>query len=114
MATDERFTSVPEEVTARLRELAATVSLPSVIEPGDATRAGAEALLRELEGSARGLPSRGRLRFTGPGVVGHSADLDDVGLLSSAWQKVITATGAALEGVQAVRGRVPNDILLRT
>lgn len=114
MATDERFTSVPEDMTERLRRLASEIEIPKNIGPGDATRAGVEAFARQVRGTARVLPSQGRLRFTGAGVVGHSADLEDVGLLSSAWQKAVTATGAALEGLQAVRGRIPSDVLLRT
>lgn len=114
MATDERFLSVPDEVTKRLRDLAGQIDVPTNVERGDATRAGVEAFVTQIRGSARVLASQGRLRFTGAGVSGNSADLEDIGLLSSAWQRAVTATGAALEGVQAVRGRVPNDIVLRT
>lgn len=114
MATDERFTLVPDAITDRLRKLASEVSLPPSIQPGDATRAGIESLLREARGTARSMASLGRIRFTGEGVTGSSADLEGVAMLSTAWQRAITATGAALEGVQAVRGRLPAGIQLRT
>ncbi|MBB2893432.1 hypothetical protein [Flexivirga oryzae] len=83
-------------------------------EPEDLSRLGVEAIVRREAGTARTLHSSGVLRFTGSAVVGNSANLDDVGSLSSAWQKAVTATGAALEDVKSVRGKFSASVVLRT
>lgn len=83
-------------------------------EPGDLSQLGIEALLRKRQGTPRSLHSSGTLRFTGAGVDGHSANLDDIGHLSTAWQKAVTATGASLEDHKTARGRVPAAVSLRT
>lgn len=46
------------------------------------------------------LRSRGHLRLTGTGVLGHEADLSQVGLVASSFQKLVTALGSALSGVK--------------
>lgn len=99
---------------ARVSEQYVGADRDDSLEPGDLSRMSIEALLRKAEGTPRSLESSGTLRFTGLGVVGHSANLDDIGDLSSAWQKAVTATGAALEGVKSSRGRVPDSVSLRT
>lgn len=87
---------------------------PTWTDPADLTRIGFEALIAHEEGDARGLHSEGSLRLHGAGVSGHSADLEDVGAITSAWQRAVTAVGAALEGVKTARGRVPEGIAHRT
>lgn len=115
MATDEsRSFTLPDVDLRAYADRLADQPDPERLEPGDLTRLSHEAMVRRQEGTARVIRSSGHLRFTGVGVVGHSADLADVGLLSTAWQKAVTATGAALEDVRAVRGRIPADIALRT
>lgn len=82
--------------------------------PGDLSRLSVETFIRHQEGTPRSLTSSGTLRLTGLGVEGHSANLDDVGALSLAWQKAVTATGAALEDSKSARGRISDSISLRT
>jgi hypothetical protein len=116
MATDERPdppTSV-DEVMRRAELFAKSAEAPAVLEPSDLTRAGIEVMVARSFGTARVIHSRGRLRFAGDGVTGHSADLDTIGLLSAAWQKAVSATGAALEGIKNVRGRLSADLQHRT
>lgn len=116
MATDDLRPAVelPQIDVQAYLDRVADLPAPQKWEPGDLTRLSQEAMVRQQAGTARVIRSSGNLRFTGAGALGHSADLADVGLLSSAWQKAVTATGAALEDVRGARGRIPVDIALRT
>lgn len=113
MATDEQQ---PQDnaLLSRVRELAADVSVPEGLGVGDFTRAGIEAMVAQEAGTARVLNSTGHLRFTGVAVVGHSAELDTLARLSQAWQRAVSAIGAAVEGIKTVRGQLPTDVVRRT
>lgn len=113
MATSDNLPDVTD-LLARLRQQYAGDEAPTNYEPGDLSRMGIEAMVRRGTGTARTLHSSGILRFTGAGVEGHSANLDDIGTLSSAWQKAVTATGAALEDVKNARGKFSASVILRT
>jgi len=113
MATSDNLPDVTD-LLARMRDQWSGNNDPHPYEPGDLTRLGVEALVRRETGTARSLHSTGVLRFTGDGVEGHSADLDDIGTLSSAWQRAVTATGAALEHVKSIRGKFSASVILRT
>lgn len=115
MATDDtNGLALPDVDLQSYADKLGDLPVPERWEPGDLTRISREAMVRQQEGTARVLRSSGHLRFTGVGVVGHTAGLEDIALLSGAWQKAVTATGAALEDVRASRGRIPTDIRLRT
>lgn len=116
MATDEDTPRIEQGASLweRFLALPGRDELPMLDEPGDLTRAGVEAMVASQLGSARELRSSGRLRFTGDAVTGHRADLDAVAHLSSAWQKAVTATGAALEGIKSIRGKLPIAVVFRT
>lgn len=82
-------------------------------EVDDLGRLSLEAMIRERE-DVRDLASRGSVRLTGAGVVGHSAPLDDVGAVATTWQKCVTAVGASLEGVRTSFGQIPREVVQRT
>jgi len=86
---------------------------PPKYAPGDLGRASVEAFVA-ARSDARELRSAGQLRLSGAGVLGHAAELDDVGQLASLWQRCVTAVGAALEGSQSAFGRLANDVVERT
>lgn len=113
MVTSDNLPDVSRLLTD-LRQQYTPDEAVSSYEPGDLSRLGVEAIVRREMGTARSVRSSGTLRFTGTGVEGHSANLDDIGNLSSAWQKAVTATGAALEQVKSVRGKFSASVLLRT
>lgn len=113
MVTSDELPDV-NVLLASLRQRFADAPPPPSYEPGDLSRRSIEAMVRRDAGTARGLHSSGVLRFTGAGVEGNSANLDDVGSLSSSWQKAVTATGAALEDIKSVRGRFSASVILRT
>lgn len=100
------------------RDLMATLSEPlpeaTWSDPGDLSRISVEAMVAQVEGDARSLASSGALSLHGPVVVEHSVDLSDVGAISLAWQRAVTAVGAALEDIKSLMGRVPADITRRT
>lgn len=114
MATSDDPTTRSQQFLTRLRDAAESHGGVVPTDPSDLTRASFEAMQRSALGSARQTTSRGRLRFSGTEIRAHSADLDDVGLLSSAWQRAVTATGAALENLKAVQGKLPADVITRT
>ncbi|QXT62889.1 hypothetical protein [Tessaracoccus palaemonis] len=116
MATDENTPRMEpgETLWRRFLALPGLDEFPVLDEPGDLTRAGIETMVASQHGSAREMRSSGQLRFTGDAVPGHRADLDAVAHLSSAWQKSVTATGAALEGIKSIRGKLPAEVVLRT
>ncbi|MFD0856740.1 hypothetical protein ACFQ07_31195 [Actinomadura adrarensis] len=87
--------------------------LPS-LAAGDLGRLSVEAFIARSAGTERVLPSRGELRLHGAGVQGHKAELAHVGIIASAWQKAVSATGAALENIRPLRGSLPSDITQRT
>lgn len=87
---------------------------PGDLAPGDTSRMSIEAFVAGALGTARELVSQGSLRLHGAGVVGTSANLADVGLIASGWQKLVSAVGAAMEDVRSVRGSLPADIVTRT
>lgn len=115
MATDESFPSLPDEEMDRLRSLVADVSVPERVEAGDVSRMSMQTFIAQAtRAPIRSARSSGALRFSGPGVQHNRAELDDIGRLSSAWQRAISATGAALTGARGSKGRLPRDVLLRT
>src|SRR4051794_27031263 len=82
--------------------------------PEDLGRASVEAMVAAAEGSPRGMPSRGRLRFWGDLSDDNRADLDRFGAIISAWQRTLSAVGASLEGIRSARGSLPRDLTHRT
>lgn len=58
--------------------------------------------------------SSGFLRLTGAGVDGHSARIDGVADMMHQFQRLVLATGAALEGHKSLRGQLPAQIVART
>lgn len=58
--------------------------------------------------------SNGHLRLTGEGVSGHTAAMDDVGLLMTRWQKLVTSIGGAHRGFRGLRGRMSADVVRST
>jgi hypothetical protein len=83
-------------------------------ERGDWGRRSRDAFVASHSVSARSLHSEGDLRLHGAGVQGSTADLAQVGAIATAWQKAMSATGAALEEVKSLRGTLPADVVLRT
>lgn len=90
--------------------------LPQALEnpqPGDLGRLSIETLIART-GDPRDDSSKGVVRLSGAGVLGHAADLDDVGQIATLWQRCVSAVGAALEGSRSARGRIAADVKLRT
>lgn len=87
---------------------------PDSFAAGEWNRRSVEAFIASTAGNARSLRSHGALRLHGEGVRVHSAELGQVGLIATAWQKAVSATGAALEQVRSLRGALPADITQRT
>lgn len=83
-------------------------------EPGELSRRGVEALLREVEGDARRKYSSGVLRLFGQGVVSNSVPLNTLSKITNAWQRAVTSIGASLEGVRSASGNFPASIVERT
>lgn len=78
--------------------------------PEDLVRYGLESIAADEAGDARVLRSSGDLRLHGDGVEGHSIDLEDVGSITTEWQRSVTSVGASLEGIQSSRGKVPHYV----
>ncbi|MEV7968452.1 hypothetical protein AB0O34_21070 [Sphaerisporangium sp. NPDC088356] len=95
---------MPEGQAANLRSFAA----------GELGRQSIEASVARRTGTIRAMRSFGSLRLHGDGIQTHSAELSHVGLIATAWQKAVSATGAALERVQSLRGALPAEITQRT
>jgi hypothetical protein len=106
-------TSDESEMHQLLARAPAPLPEPTWSGPGDLARMSVEAMVAQSE-ELRELESAGKFRLTGAGVLGHAADLDDVGQVATLWQRCITAVGAALEGAKATVGRIPESIVLRT
>ncbi|PRZ11669.1 hypothetical protein [Nesterenkonia sandarakina] len=109
---------ISEELEARLQRYSESFTNDDVVRlhertPQDWNRAGIEAMAKQLD-DARVINSRGVLRFHGTGVDGHRASLSSIGLIADAWQRSVTAVGAAMEGVKSARGQVPGIITART
>lgn len=96
-----------------MREMLAEPSEQPWTEAGDLGRMSVEAFL-ERRGDARELRSQGRVRLSGAGVLGHAADLDDVGQIATLWQRCLSAVGASLEGSRSALGRMSSDVVQRT
>lgn len=58
--------------------------------------------------------SAGFIRLTGPGVQGNSARVDSVAEAMHNFQRLVLATGAALEGHRSLRGNPPAEVVTRT
>lgn len=63
-------------------------------------------LLGEIQPIRRDFSS-GFLRFTGAGVRGHNADLNDVSEALKNFQRFVSATGASISGFKTLQGRIP-------
>lgn len=110
--------AISDELRARLQDYTDSLTEDDVSRlqqrtPQDWNRAGLEAMVKQLD-DVRGMSSRGTLRFHGTSVEGHRASLSTIGLISDAWQRSITAVGAAIEGIRSARGQVPSSIAERT
>ena len=79
-------------------------------EPSDLGRMSIETMVARADGDVRSERSTGDLRLHGPAVVGHAVDLAAAGAVATAWQRLVNAVGAALEGAKGLRGRIPFDI----
>jgi hypothetical protein len=90
-------------------------NLPEVTwsAPGDLGRMSVEAVVAQRS-DPRELSSHGAVRLSGVGVTGHSAALDEVGAVAMAWQRCVTAVGAALEGAKTSFGQIPRSVAQRT
>lgn len=91
-------------------------SLPEVDweTPEDLSRLSLESFVQSRGEDVRHATSRGQLRLSGAGVIGHSAPLADVAALSGAWQKAVSAVAASLEGFTSVRGKLKSEIQRRS
>ena len=107
MATDDPLARI-------LARVEPSDDVPERIQPGDTSRMSIEAFVAASMGTARELASEGSLRLHGAGVVGTTAELADVGLIASTWQKLVSAVGGALEDIRSLRGQLPADIVTRT
>ena len=81
--------------------------------PDDLARLSVEAFVSQ-RATGRVLRSSGELRFTGAGVRGHEASLPAVVRVMGALQRLVDATGAAVEGVRTGAGKLPEGIRRRT
>lgn len=85
------------------------------LSQGDWGRLSRDAFLsNRIPGGARMVLSAGTLRLSGPSVVANTADLSAVGALATAWQRAVSATGAALEQFRSLRGALPSAVQYRT
>jgi hypothetical protein len=87
---------------------------PASLSPEDWGRLSIEAFVARDTGTARVMRSEGSLRLHGSGVRENTAELAHVGNIAAAWQKAVSATGAALENHRSLRGTLPTDITRRT
>lgn len=109
MGTDDRSTAW------YLRRAADAASEDAAVPArGDWGRLSRDAFIASLDVDARSVRSTGDLRLHGVGVEMNTADLMAVGAIATAWQKAVSATGAALEQVKSLRGALPIDVVLRT
>lgn len=95
---------------------AAETQPDQVVAPakGEWGRLSRDAFIANLSISARDMRSEGDLHLSGVGVELNSAELIAVGAIATAWQKAVSATGAALEHVKSLRGALPSDVVQRT
>lgn len=83
-------------------------------EPGELSRRGLEAIVRQAEGDSRRRHSSGSLRMFGRGVEGNSVSLDAVSRITGLWQRALSNIGATLEHISQKAGRLPQSVLDRT
>ena len=81
---------------------------------GEWGRLSRDAFIANRMVNARAQHSEGDLRLSGVGVEMNSAELTAVGAIATAWQKAVSAAGAALEQVKSLRGSLPADVVQRT
>ena len=101
-----------ERAAALRREIEASDTPVTWRTPDDLARRSIEAMAA-YSGAPR-LVSRGMLHLTGEGVVGASAPLEHVAQVMAAFQRLVTAWGAALEGVKSLRGAFSVGIQAKT
>lgn len=106
---DPRLQSFLESISARPDN-----EFPEWVDSQDLGRLHVQAFVRDGEGGFDTLKSRGALRLTGAGVVGHSVNLTDVSQILENFQNLVTASGAAAEGQTNTRGRIREDTVRRT
>ncbi|MBW8485120.1 hypothetical protein [Actinomadura parmotrematis] len=88
---------------------------PLPTDPDEWGRRSLEAFIASRTDTPRAAHSRGTLCLSGAGVHQHSAALTDVGMITTGWQRAVSAVGAAMEkGAKALRGTLPADIVQRT
>ncbi|MDR1151194.1 MAG: hypothetical protein LBK72_01735, partial [Bifidobacteriaceae bacterium] len=105
--------TTPSERAVALRQQIESSDIPVTWRtPDDLARRSVEAMAG-MPGD-EWLVSHGTLHLTGEGVVGASAPMEHVAQVMSAFQRLVTAWGAALEGVKSLRGAFSVGIQQRT
>lgn len=97
-----------------LARIPAGADLPMPTTSRDVDRLAAESHHQREGLIVRDLRSHGTLRLHGQTEGEHAAPLALVGSVATAWQKAVTAVGAALEGMTQARGRLPLATVVRT
>lgn len=105
--------SQKRDLTSLADKLMSVVDAPTWSTPADLARISFESFAGK-DSVGRKLHSSGHLRLTGEGVLNHSASMEHLGMLMSRVQRLVTAIGAAENGIKNLRGRLPSGISSKT
>lgn len=101
------------DLSSLTNRLLRTETAPAWKTPRDLGRISFESFVSEFS-LGRQLHSSGSIRLTGEGVKQHAASLENLGILMSRVQRLVTAIGGAEKGFKSLRGRLPSSILTET
>jgi hypothetical protein len=103
----------PDEVAAWVAMLDANETVPTWSKPGDLGRMSVQAFWQQAAPS-RVVRSEGALHLEGAETANHSARLTSLGTMLTTFQSLVTAMGAAIEGIKSKAGQLPADLVLKT
>ncbi|QXQ11487.1 hypothetical protein [Paeniglutamicibacter sp. Y32M11] len=96
---------IKPDLSTLANKLKAAEGIATWETPRDLARISLDAISAQ-ESLGRTQRSEGHLRLTGDGVDGHTASLEEVGILMTRWQKLVTAIGGSSLGFKGLRGRM--------
>lgn len=87
---------------------------PAWEDASDLGRLHLQAFVQSRSDEPHAARSSGSLNLTGRGVRDHSVDMEDAGLLLTAFQSLVTSAGAAWSGIKTQVGRLPDTVVFGT
>lgn len=111
--SDEELDRMEAAILTGIADPEIAASVPDWTAPDDPTRIGIDTMIA-TDRFGRAVSSRGNIRITGDGVIGHSAKANDIARIVTGFQRLATALGASGIGDKELGKQANADVRRRT